>query len=501
MLYEETKDPKYLKEVLSLHESKLYNKIRQQLNLQSDFVTKDIPNSILEKEKQLKLQIKTALNSENGLNIFITANKNWKNFIQTLKQDYPKYYQLRYASISESINFEDNLFSNEKTLIRYVYVNDKLYAFVIDNNKIQVHKLDAVALQNTLKNQENKTLTSNSFEQNHNLYNLLWKPFENSITKKSVVVVPDKDLFNLSFETFAVNKVNSLKKLVEKSLLNTYCISYNYSLLLINKNRTPKFFEKNFISFTPEFNDEMKTNYKIAINDSAFLDKTYLTLLPQPFATDLAKQYANLFNGESYLNENASKQVFQNKAKEHKIIHIGTHAESNNVTPQLSRLIFAKNINGTMASEDNSLYTYEIYNQNLSSNLAILTACETGKPTYQSGEGMISLAHAFNYAGSESILTSLWKIDEQSSALIIESFYKHLKKGLPKDKALQKAKLEYLSAAQGRTLNPQYWAGLVLIGDTSPIELSSDSDLVFWILALLVLIVITAIVIKRKRAA
>ena len=64
----------------------------------------------------------------------------------------------------------------------------------------------------------------------------------------------------------------------------------------------------------------------------------------------------------------------------------------------------------------------------MSSNLAILTACETGKPTYQAGEGMISLAHAFNYAGSESILTSLWKIDEQSSAVIIESFYKYLKK-------------------------------------------------------------------------
>ena len=45
----------------------------------------------------------------------------------------------------------------------------------------------------------------------------------------------------------------------------------------------------------------------------------------------------------TYINKNATKQIFENSAKEHKIIHIGTHAESNNLSPELSRLIFAKN--------------------------------------------------------------------------------------------------------------------------------------------------------------
>src|SRR5690606_15347461 len=131
------------------------------------------------------------------------------------------------------------------------------------------------------------------------------------------------------------------------------------------------------------------------------------------------------------------------------------------------------------SKEDGYLYTYEIYNINLSSNLAILTACETGKPTYHAGEGMISLAHAFNYAGSESILTSLWKVDEQSSAEIIELFYKNIKNGMDKDLALQQAKLSYLTTAKGRTMNPQYWAGLVLIGDTSPINLTTSNNYLY----------------------
>jgi len=82
----------------------------------------------------------------------------------------------------------------------------------------------------------------------------------------------------------------------------------------------------------------------------------------------------------------------------------------------------------------------------------MLTACESGKPGYQDGEGMISLAHAFNYAGSESILTGLWKIDEQASAMLLDLFYENLADGLPKDEALRQAKLSYLQQAEGRML-------------------------------------------------
>src|SRR5690606_31047504 len=175
---------------------------------------------------------------------------------------------------------------------------------------------------------------------------------------------------------------------------------------------------------------------------------------------------------------------------EHKIIHIGTHAESNNISPELSRLIFAKHA----PDDNNSLFTYEIYDQNLNSNLAILTACETGKPTYQAGEGMISLAHAFNYAGSESILTSLWEIDEQSSMLIVESFYNYLAQGLPKDEALKNAKLDYIANAEDRTLAPSYWAGLVLIGDSSAIDISASNNF-DWLLFLLLIVAALSFVI------
>ena len=297
-------------------------------------------------------------------------------------------------------------------------------------------------------------------------------------------MIPDRDLFNLSFEILTPKLISNYKDLATNSLLSKHVISYNYSLFLIDKESKTIGYKDNFVAFVPEFNDKMKSDYQISVKDSVYLDKTYLTLLSQPFTKDLAQQSAKLFKGISFLNEKSTEKLFKNSAKEHKIIHIGTHAESNNITPELSRLVFAKST-GTSSSEDNYLYTYEIYNANLSSNLAILTACETGKPTYQAGEGMISLAHAFNYAGSESILTSLWKIDEQSSARIVASFYKYLKKGWSKDKALQQAKLDYIATAEGRTLHPHYWAGLVLIGDPSPIAFHSELNFMYWIIGII----------------
>lgn len=502
MLYEATENPTYLKDVLSHHESKLYNRIRNQLNVTSNFASETIPASILEQETQLKSDINSAFAADGNLENFFKANSNWIDFLQTLKHDYPKYYDLKYASISKSLNKLSSRLPDATTIVRYVYINHELYAFVLEKESITVHKIHVEALdQALLRESEFNDFDEKRLESNYKLYTILWQPFSDKITNTHVVIIPDGNLFNLSFEVLTPFQINSFKSLAKHSLLHKHIISYNYSLLLIDKNKTPKFFEDNFIAFTPEFSDTMKSKYKTIITDSLYVDKTYLTLLPQPFIKKLAQASSKVFNGTSFANENASKQVFTKQAKEHKIIHIGTHAESNNISPELSRLIFAKNVNDTLSSEDNSLYTYEIYNQNLASNLAILTACETGKPTFQAGEGMISLAHAFNYAGSESMLTSLWKIDEQSSSKIIKLFYDNISEGLPKDSALQKAKLEYIATAEGRTLAPQYWAGLVLIGDTSPIDLKSSSNSVIYWIAGLILILIIVLLVRKNNAS
>jgi hypothetical protein len=112
---------------------------------------------------------------------------------------------------------------------------------------------------------------------------------------------------------------------------------------------------------------------------------------------------------------------------------------------------------------------------------------------------MISLAHAFNYAGSKSILTALWKVDEQASAEITGLFYENLVAGLSKDEALRKAKLHYLQTARGRMRSPQYWAGLVVLGDTAPVRLSQRYPAMLFIIAIAAIAITTTGILLRRR--
>lgn len=501
--YELTENKSYLHDLLSIHESSIYAKIRTRLNFK-EVSYANVPQHILNREKLLKTELQTSLNdiAEVGPSRFFESNQNWTIFTDSLKIAYPEYYDLRYASVAESLGDFRTQLDNETTLVRYFYVEDRLLVYVADAEQEQLFSLPKEDLDSSIlaisrfENEDEAT-----FQTLSDLYTSLWKPIEKNVGTQKVIIFPDATLFNLSFELLTPEKITDYQQLATRSLLSRYDISYNYSLSLINRKQKVVDYQEDYIAFVPEFDDAMKANYRMAISDSLHLDKSYLTLLPQPFSSKIAKEFGEKFDGRSYLNSEASKQLFRSKANEHKIIHIGTHAESNNISPELSRLVFAKNISDSVHINDNYLYTYEIYNQNLNSNLAILTACETGKPTYQPGEGMISLAHAFNYAGSESILTSLWQIDEQSSTQILAFFYTYLEAGLPKDEALRKAKLDYLAVAKGRTLHPQYWAGLILMGDTSSIELSSSGNWLWWLGAVALVVVIGLLFYNRKASA
>lgn len=297
-------------------------------------------------------------------------------------------------------------------------------------------------------------------------------PLAKNIQNKKIIIIPDGILYNLNFELLTPQKILHFRELATKSLLSDFTISYNYNLFLLNTPNKTTSLKKNFVAFAPGFSDENKKDYRQGFKDSMNLNRTYLSLLPQPFSIGLATKIEILLQGKAFISEESTKNTFRANAGQTLIIHVGTHAESNNEHPEFSKLIFAKSL--LSWEEENALFVDEIYNFDLTADLAVLTACESGKPGYQDGEGMISLAHVFNYAGSESILTGLWKIDEQASTILLDLFYENILQGMDKDEALRAAKLSYLEKAEGRMLSPQYWAGLVIVGNTSPIDIKRN---------------------------
>ena len=495
-LYNQTGNEKYLDRLISLHESGIYNRIRARLDKDDSLQFINIPAKTTATEKQLKTSISRALKGtgthDEKMQHYLEAIDNFEQFKNELKVEHPDYYKLRYASIFKSLGNIRKLVPHSTTLIRYFFIDKKLYALVIEQKKQIIIPLESKGIEEKITLLAEQAMNERKISETlYELYQQLWAPLSKNIHNDKLIVIPDGILYDLNFEILTPLPINSFRELASKSLLAHYCFSYNYSLFLVGEKRKNTSPDKNFVAFAPGFSDKLKNDYKSIAKNNIEIDRSYLSLLPQPFSINFAVKMKNLLGGKYFINEASTKKTFIDNAGNHKIIQISTHAESNNDHPSFSRLIFAKNtIEG---NEDNSLFVDDIYNCNLASNLAVLTACESGKPGYQDGEGMVSLAHAFNYAGSKSILMGLWKIDEQASTLLLGFFYKNLLKGMPKDEALRQAKLSYLKEADGRMLAPQYWAGMVIMGDTSPIMIQPPSSPAKLITTVFVILLISGI--------
>lgn len=483
-LYNSTGKIFYLDKMIGLHEAGMYARIRSRMDKQKAIRFAKVPDAVIAKEAALKLSIENILRSGAGhdqkIAGYMTALTQWRVHHEMIRKTYPDYYQMRYAGNEKTLKELSSFIPEGITMLRYFFTDNDLFVLVATKQKQKLFPLPLARLEeNIALMNDPQTSAKQVCDASHVLYQQLWKPVEKEISGTRVMIIPDNILYNLSFEMLSPVASVNYRQLASNCILNKYAIAYHFSLLALEPSQQIKNTKGNFVGFSPEFSDEQKKQYTASIkNDSLHLDNTYLSLLPLPFTTSLTKKIRNNLGGNIFLNNESTPAAFRTGAGGHSIIHIGTHAESNNNFPEYSRLIFAKDPQKSAA--ENSVYLFDIYSCDLSADLSVLTACESGKPGYQDGEGMLSMAHAFNYAGSRSILTGLWKIDEQVSTSITDGFYKNLQEGMSKDVALQQAKLHFLKNNEGRLLAPQYWAGLAIMGDTTPIKLKLNTSKWWW---------------------
>lgn len=149
----------------------------------------------------------------------------------------------------------------------------------------------------------------------------------------------------------------------------------------------------------------------------------------------------------------------------YQIVHFATHGLINSEHPELSGIALSM-VNKNGAQENGFLQLHDIYNLNLSANLVVLSACNTGLGREVKGEGLIGLTRGFMYAGSKSVVASLWKVDDKATAELMSHFYQGmLQGGLTPAAALRSAK--EMMRRQDRWHAPYYWAAFVLQGEYS----------------------------------
>lgn len=193
-----------------------------------------------------------------------------------------------------------------------------------------------------------------------------------------------------------------------------------------------------------------------------------VALAPLPATREEAESIAGLFGGRgaAFLGERATAENAAAVGPGTAFVHFACHGFADGEVPLNSGLVFAAPGDG---SSDGVLRAWNVFESvRLDADLVALSACETGLGKVLGGEGMIGLTRAFQYAGARSVLSSLWSVSDESTALLMARFYGHLKAGQPKAEALRLAQLSLVHPPGGRadahSRHPFFWAPFVLNG-------------------------------------
>jgi CHAT domain-containing protein len=141
------------------------------------------------------------------------------------------------------------------------------------------------------------------------------------------------------------------------------------------------------------------------------------------------------------------------------VLHLSLHGYADMEFPDRSALVFAP---APESNDSGFLQAREIRQLHLNARLVTLSACKTAVgPVY--GSGTASIVNAFIEAGAQSVVSTLWDVDDKAGRKLMESFYRHLAEGEGRAQALREAKLEFVKSNEP----PYYWANFQIVGDAT----------------------------------
>lgn len=191
--------------------------------------------------------------------------------------------------------------------------------------------------------------------------------------------------------------------------------------------------------------------------------------------------------------------LMSSRIGEYQIIHFATHAFLDREHPEMSGIVLTL-VDPRGMRRNGLMPLHDVYSLNLSSELTVLSACQTALGQDISGEGYLGLTHSFLSAGSKSVVASLWKVEDRATADLMTKFYEAmLHEGMSTGAALRAAKLKTMKENQWRA--PYFWAGFVLQGEyTNHIAVEHESRLnPGWVVLGLVVLAASVVIVFRRR--
>lgn len=329
--------------------------------------------------------------------------------------------------------------SEDKQLIKIS--ND----FHLDSLLEKFHKNMKMSGQNGIKDYSNVA---------YEIYERLLYPVSMRFEADHLIIIPDGNLENIPFDILISDKKETAFPKKLSYLIHKYSISYGYSATVLyhqNKMKPPE--EVSIFGVFPVFEN----------TDNVLR-----------FSKDVYDNLSSTFYGDFLYGHNANEKNFRDDdyQSKHSILHLSTHARGrNNASPSFDL-------------HDATLELHEISNKKSSVHMAVLSACETNLGEFKKGEGVMSLTRGLAYAGIPSFVTSVSKVKDRSTSILMINFYKNLSEGMPKHEALRNAKIGYLNQEDldDEKFAPYYWGSFMMIGNVEPLVLNPKPNYLFFIL-------------------
>lgn len=506
-LYHFTGSEKYKNKLFEIAEQSKSSTFLSSLNDVQALNFGGIPDSILQKEKNIKQQLTNykqlifnadVKNTTDSIllaqwesNLF-KSEKEYDDLMYLLERKYKDYYNFKYKkSTIKPGNIRNTLNSNQ-VLLEYlidepIYKNDSGIVYVL---KITDHDFEIIEKPigysyienlNTLHQILSSRNVANTNKQDYidyveSAYGLYEDLIEGVIDpngENECIVVPDDKMAYIPLDAliseYPDTSVMNFRDL--SYLIYDYNFSYSYSSTLhFNYFKSKSSVKNEVLAFAPTYHgnvfDLNKEAYEVRQNE------LFQTLRPLPGAQLEVENLKEKYKCKAYTNEHATETIFKETSEKYDILHLAMHTVINDSLPMFSKLIFSTNGDSL---NDGYLNTQEIYNMKFKARLAVLSACNTGSGKFRNGEGVMSLARAFLYAGCPSIVMTLWEVEDKSSSNLINSFYDELYQGVSKSEALRKAKQNHIKNADQLRAHPYFWSGYIVIGNQSPIKLNNGS--------------------------
>jgi CHAT domain-containing protein/tetratricopeptide (TPR) repeat protein len=416
------------------------------------------------------------------------------------KRENPEYFNIVYSSKGYKPQEIQDLIRSGEAIIDYTVVHDSRLSLDYMVTLVTTHdtlysfrdtlpakfREDIRKFRSTITSFVDAKVFRDFTRLSYLMFRTFFEPIEKFKNISKLIILPDEELGFLPFEVFISDTV--MPKGSDFSRLNY--LNRRYQISYISSH-------EQFFQFRKNPNHSMVSRvYAFApfARQAARMDT--VDLLPLGNSENEAMAISTYFRTTIFEGKEAGEQTLRSVFGQKSVISLSTHGIMSLQRPMESRLLL------NPSEPDGSLYLFEMLSLKINSPLVILNACNTGMGELQVGEGIMSMARGFQYAGVPSVITTLWPIDDQSSATVMGYFFMNISKGMEQGEALMQARNKYIDEASKATAAPYFWAGQVLIGDPGRLIIRARPLRVIWITVIAVAIVLAALYLyfkKRRR--